>query len=73
MRWCRRRSIVGHVEAAHVGAADPIEVELYRRQVRNGRAHWVSAGVQSTRSDGEFRFAELPAGTYKLLTHEIEG
>jgi len=24
-----------------------------------------------SRSDGEFRFAELSAGSYKLLTHEL--
>ena len=63
--------IVGHVALPTSEPPDPIEVELFRRQVRNGRAHWVSAGTQSTRSDGEFRFAELPAGTYKLLTHEL--
>jgi hypothetical protein len=63
--------IVGHVALPTSEAPDPIEVELFRRQVRQGRAHWVSAGVQSTRSDGEFRFAELSAGSYKLLTHEL--
>jgi len=63
--------IVGHITLPSSEAPDPIEVELYQRQVRKGRAHWVSVGVQSTRSDGEFRFAELSAGTYKLLTHEL--
>ena len=63
--------IVGHIALPTTEPPDPIEVELFQRQVRNGRAHWVSVGVQSTRSDGQFRFAELPAGTYKLLTHEL--
>ncbi len=63
--------IVGRVALPTAEAPDPIEVELFRRQVRQGRGHWVSAGVQSTRSDGEFRFAELSAGSYKLLTHEL--
>ena len=63
--------IVGHVALPTSEPPDPIEVELYRREVRKGRAHWVSVKVQSTRSDGEFRFAELPAGTYKLLSHEL--
>ena len=62
--------IVGHVALPTSEPPDPIEVELYRREIRNGRGHWVSAGVKSTRSDGEFRFAELPAGSYKLVTHE---
>ena len=64
--------IVGHISLPTSEPPDPIEVELYQRQVRNGRAHWVSVGVQATRSDGEFRFAELAAGTYKLLTHELQ-
>ncbi len=63
--------IVGRVALPTSEPPDPIEVELYRREVRSGRAHWVSAGVQSTRSNGEFRFADLPAGSYKLLTHEL--
>src|SRR5207302_327456 len=47
------------------------EVEIYRRQVQEGRAHWISAGRVWTRSNGEFRFTELAAGTYKLFTHEL--
>jgi len=46
-------------------------VELYRRQVREGREHWDPAGMAMSRSDGEFRFAELSPGSYKLLTHEL--
>jgi|HubBroStandDraft_6_1064221.scaffolds.fasta_scaffold122995_1 hypothetical protein len=63
--------IVGHIALPTSEPPDPIEIELYQRQVQKGRAHWVSVGVQATRSDGEFRFAELAAGTYKLLTHEL--
>ena len=62
--------IVGHISLPTSEPPDPIEVELYQRQVRSGRAHWVSVGIRSTRSDGEFRFAELSAGSYRLLTHE---
>lgn len=49
----------------------PSNWEIYRRRVQNGRAHWVRAGGASTKSNGEFRFAELSAGTYKLLTREL--
>ena len=63
--------IVVHVALPTSEPPDPIEVEIYKRQVRNGRAHWVSAGVQASRSNGESRFSELSAGTYKLLTHEL--
>ena len=63
--------IVGHVALPSSEPADKIEVEIYRRQVQNGRARWVSSGITSTKSDGDFRFAELASGTYKLLTHEL--
>jgi len=63
--------IVGHVILPGSDGSDKIQVELYRRQVREGREHWDPAGTSMSRSEGEFRFAELSAGTYKLLTHEL--
>jgi hypothetical protein len=63
--------VIGRVNLPSAEATDGIEVEIYRRQVEGGRAHWVSAGSTRTKSNGEFRFAELPAGSYKLLTHEL--
>ena len=63
--------IVGHVLLPGSDGSDRIEVELYRRQVREGLEHWDSAGTVMSRSDGEFRFAELSAGSYKLVTHEL--
>src|SRR5208282_4623379 len=63
--------VVGRVVLASSEASDKIQLELYRRQVQEGRAHWILAGSTSTRSNGEFRFAELAAGKYKLLTREL--
>src|SRR5713101_3229220 len=63
--------IVGHVILPGSDGSDKIQVELYRRQVREGREHWDPAGTAMSRSEGEFRFAELSAGSYKLLTHEL--
>ena len=63
--------IVGHIVLPGSDGSDKIQVELYRRQVREGREHWDPAGRAMSRSDGEFRFAELSAGSYKLLTHEL--
>jgi hypothetical protein len=63
--------VVGHVLLPGSDGSDRIRVDLYRRQVREGREHWDSAGMVTSRSDGEFRFAELPAGSYKLVTHEL--
>jgi hypothetical protein len=63
--------VVGHVILPGSDGSDKVQVELYRSQVREGREHWDSAGMVMSRSDGEFRFAELSAGSYKLLTHEL--
>jgi hypothetical protein len=63
--------VVGRVALPSSEASDTIQLEIYRRQVRDGRAHWVHVSSTSTKSSGEFRFAELSAGTYKLLTREL--
>ena len=57
-----------------VSEADPpsgINVQLYSRQVQDGMPRWVHAGSVRTNSEGEFRFAELHPGTYKVLTNEL--
>lgn len=59
--------VVGRLNMAEYNR---VEVELYRREIRNGTAHWTSAGRVESRSNGEFRFADLAPGTYKLFTHE---
>src|SRR5208337_3189707 len=63
--------IVGHVVLPSSEAPDRIQVELYRRQVQDGRAHWAMKEQVTTKSSGEFRFADLSAGSYKLLTREL--
>jgi len=63
--------IVGHIELPSGEGAGTITVEIFRRQVEEGRARWVPVAQATTRSTGEFRFADLAAGTYKLFTHEL--
>ena len=63
--------IIGHILLPEPDGSNRILMELFRRQVRDGRGHWDSVGTVMSRSDGEFRFAELPAGSYKLVTHEL--
>ena len=52
-------------------APDSIMLQVFRRQVQDGRAHWLPVGGAQSTSDGQFRIADLPAGTYKLLTNEL--
>ncbi len=63
--------IIGRVTLPAGEFSGRMEVELYRREVQSGRGHWSSAATVATKANGEFRFAELPAGSYKLFTHEM--
>ena len=62
--------IIGHVNVPGSEGDVRIECELYRRRMNAGREQWLPAGQFLTWADGEFRFSELEAGTYKLITHE---
>lgn len=63
--------LAGQVSLPTSEAPDSIQLQLYGRQVHDGRAHWLPKGTAVSRSTGEFRFAGLHAGTYKLLTREL--
>jgi len=63
--------VIGHVQIAENDGYDRIQVGLYRRTVREGAEHWDSAGFAMSRSEGEFRFAELQPGAYKLITRQF--
>jgi hypothetical protein len=63
--------LIGRVTLPSAGSFDRIGVELYRRQVADGRARWFPAGTERTRSNGDFRFSGLTAGTYKIFTGEL--
>jgi len=56
-----------------LSAGDPahgINVELFSRQVQDGSPRWMPKNSTRTNSKGEFRFAELEPGSYKVLTLE---
>ena len=63
--------IVGRVTLASGEPSEPIQVRLFRRTVREGIAHWDEIGSAETRSNGGFRFAELSAGDYRVVTGEL--
>ena len=63
--------LTGRVNLPSEATVDRSQVQLYRREVQEGRGGWTQAGVAATDSEGEFRFADLPAGEYKVFTSEI--
>jgi hypothetical protein len=63
--------IVGRVNLPSSNQSDRISVEVYKRQVRDGRPFWGAVGSTTTRSNGEFRIANLSAGIYKIFTDEL--
>ncbi len=57
-----------------VSAADPargVNVQLFFRQVQDGSLRWTLKNSVVTNSNGDFRFAELEPGTYKVFTGEL--
>jgi hypothetical protein len=62
--------IIGHVEVPGSEGEIRIQCQLYRKQFLSGVITWAPAGSFRTWADGECRFSDLRAGTYKLITHE---
>lgn len=63
--------ITGRVLLSEGDAPTNVNVQLLSRQVQDGMPRWTQAGFAHANSSGEFRFADLQAGTYKLVTHEL--
>jgi hypothetical protein len=63
--------IKGRIISSETDPAAGIDVQLFSRQVQDGMPKWLPAGSARANSNGEFRFAELQPGTYKLMTNEL--
>lgn len=63
--------IKGRVITSETDPAVGVTVQMFSRQVEDGMPKWMPAGTVRANSDGEFRFAELRPGTYKLGTTEL--
>jgi hypothetical protein len=63
--------VKGRVVVSDADAAAGINLELFARQVQDGSPRWVRSLNVRANSNGEFRFAELMPGTYKIMTHEM--
>lgn len=62
--------VVGRVEVPGSNGEVQIECQLYEKQFQYGQESWAPSKTFHTWTNGEFRFSDLPAGTYKLITHE---
>ena len=62
--------IKGRVTLSAAEPANRVNVQLFWRQVQDGSLRWIAKNSVRTNSNGEFRFAELQPGTYKVLTSE---
>ncbi len=63
--------IKGRVTLSTNDPATGVSVQLFLKELHDGLPRWVPGPSTRANSAGEFRFAELPAGSYKLLTHEL--
>jgi hypothetical protein len=62
--------IIGHIQLPDAEGTENGQVQLYRQEFEEGRPSWRQVDTAKIRANGEFRFAELPAGTYKVFTLE---
>ena len=62
--------IKGRVTSAGDDAAGGVIVQIFLRAVDQGLPRWVPGATAQANSAGEFRFAELQPGSYKIATHE---
>ena len=63
--------IAGRVTLGGSEAGFRVNVQIFLRQVENGLLRWQMRGSAQTNSNGEFRFAELLPGAYKITTSEL--
>jgi len=63
--------IHGRVLTSNNEPAERMNVQLFKQEVREGAYHWSPMSVTQTNSRGEFRFADLSSGAYKVMTQEL--
>jgi hypothetical protein len=62
--------IIGRVQLPDTDDVERGAIEIYRQEFEQAQPSWRLADSARIRANGEFRFADLPAGTYKLFTTE---
>lgn len=61
-------TIRGHVSTPTGSPPPGLKVSLRSRQIQFGMEVWVQTGTISVNSHGDFHFADLPAGDYKVMS-----
>lgn len=62
--------IVGRVTFSTADTTSHVTVQLFSRQTQDGLPRWIVRNSATTNSAGEFRFADLPPGQYRIATNE---
>ena len=62
--------IVGRVTFSTADTTSHVTVQLFSRETQDGLPRWTIRGTTLTNSAGEFRFADLQPGQYRLATRE---
>jgi hypothetical protein len=62
--------IKGRVAAGGSESAAGVMVQIFSREVEEGLPRWLPSATVRANSAGEFRFAELLPGSYKIATQE---
>lgn len=62
--------IVGRVTFSTADTSSHVTVQLFSRQAQDGLPRWTMRSSTQTNSAGEFRFADLSPGQYRIATSE---
>src|SRR5581483_4380563 len=62
--------IVGRISFSTPETTSTVTVQLFARQVQDGLPRWTQQASATTNTAGEFRFADLHAGSFRLSTTE---
>ena len=63
--------LMGRILLEGPDSRDEVQVQLFHREIRDGLARWTPQNIVNTNSRGEYRFAELYPGDYRVGTHEV--
>jgi len=64
-------TLTGHLDPDSGDPPEHVSVQLRRKQIQDGAAVWTPNGGASVDSRGQFRFANLEPGDYKLLAPAV--